>query len=146
MSKKVMALNNIQKPERLRAGQTLKLPADNSFAKSNNVTNQPTPKSLLQPVRNPLIAAIINIKPTKLAIENSPKNKNKISSFKTYTVKSNDSLCKIAKKFYGSEQEWKIIYQYNRDILKNPDKLRSGIRLKLPQNEKLAVAGNNIAE
>ncbi len=144
MIKKVMTLNNISKPERLRAGQNLKLPADeaNSLAQNSmpNSENQPVKKQLLIPTKNPQIAAIVNIKPANITLSTKPQTKN--TQFKTYTVKSNDSLCKIAKKFYGSEQAWKKIYKYNRDILKNPDRLRSGIKLKLPANEELAVGPN----
>ncbi len=139
MIKKVMALNNISKPEKLRAGQKLKLPADDtSIVTADKRSTNKT--QLLKPVKNPQIAAIVNLKPVNITL--SSKNKTQNIRFKTYVVKSNDSLCKIAKRFYGSEQAWKKIYKFNRDILKNPDFLRSGIKLKLPANEELAVGPN----
>ncbi len=39
----------------------------------------------------------------------------------TYTVKSGDSLSKIAKHFYGDASKWKRIYEANREKIKNPD-------------------------
>ena len=47
----------------------------------------------------------------------------------TYTVASGDSLSKIAGK-YGIA--WKAIWDANRDILKDPDKIYPGQELKIP--------------
>lgn len=47
----------------------------------------------------------------------------------TYTVVSGDSLSKIAGK-YGIQ--WKAIWDHNRDILKDPDKIYPGQELKIP--------------
>ena len=47
----------------------------------------------------------------------------------TYTVESGDSLSKIAGK-YGIQ--WKAIWDHNRDILKDPDKIYPGQELKIP--------------
>jgi nucleoid-associated protein YgaU len=47
----------------------------------------------------------------------------------TYTVESGDNLTKIAGK-YGIQ--WKAIWDHNRDILKDPDKIYPGQELKIP--------------
>lgn len=47
----------------------------------------------------------------------------------TYTVESGDNLTKIGKK-YGVE--WKAIWDHNRDILNDPDKIYPGQELKIP--------------
>ena len=47
----------------------------------------------------------------------------------TYTVVSGDSLSKIGSK-YGIQ--WKAIWDANRDILKDPDKIYPGQELKIP--------------
>jgi nucleoid-associated protein YgaU len=47
----------------------------------------------------------------------------------TYTVESGDSLSKIGSK-YGIA--WKAIWDANRDILKDPDKIYPGQELKIP--------------
>ncbi len=47
----------------------------------------------------------------------------------TYTVVSGDSLSKIGGK-YGIA--WKAIWDANRDILKDPDKIYPGQELKIP--------------
>jgi nucleoid-associated protein YgaU len=51
----------------------------------------------------------------------------------TYTVKSGDSLSKIAKAVYGDWKRWKDIYEANKDEIKNPDLIRVGQTFKLPK-------------
>ena len=51
---------------------------------------------------------------------------------KIYEVVSGDSLSKIAKHEYGNDIEWKRIFEENKDILKDPDKIFPGQKLKIP--------------
>jgi len=53
---------------------------------------------------------------------------------RTYTVVAGDNLSKIAKRFYGDANQWKRIFEANRDILKNPDLIHPGQTLKIPDN------------
>jgi nucleoid-associated protein YgaU len=50
----------------------------------------------------------------------------------TYEVKSGDSLSKIAKRVYGNASDWKKIFEANQDVLKDPDKIFPGQKLKIP--------------
>ncbi|HVD59469.1 MAG TPA: LysM peptidoglycan-binding domain-containing protein [Gemmatimonadaceae bacterium] len=50
----------------------------------------------------------------------------------TYTVKSGDSLSKIAKHFYGDAGKWHKIYEANRDKIKNPDLIHPGQEFSIP--------------
>ena len=43
------------------------------------------------------------------------------SVFHKHTVKSGDTLGKIAKQYYGNASKYKDIFEANTDILKNPD-------------------------
>ena len=43
-----------------------------------------------------------------------------------------ESLWTIAKKIYGDPTRWTVIYENNRDILTDPEKLRPGMVLKIP--------------
>ena len=54
------------------------------------------------------------------------------SGTKTYTVKSGDSLSKIAKAQYGDASEWKRIYDANRDKIKDPDLIHPGQEFTIP--------------
>ena len=49
-----------------------------------------------------------------------------------YVVKPGDSLSKIAKHFYGNGNAWKAIFEANKDILKDPNKIFPGQKLKIP--------------
>jgi LysM repeat protein len=49
-----------------------------------------------------------------------------------YTVQSGDTLGSIAKKFYGDGRKWPTIAAANKDILPDPNKLRIGIKLRIP--------------
>ena len=52
--------------------------------------------------------------------------------YETYTVKSGDSLSKIAKHKYGNANLWKTIFEANKDRIKNPDLIQVGWELKIP--------------
>jgi Uncharacterized protein containing LysM domain len=49
-----------------------------------------------------------------------------------YVVKQGDSLSKIAKLHYGDGNAWTRIFEANRDVLDDPDKIYPGQTLKLP--------------
>jgi len=53
-------------------------------------------------------------------------------AYEVYVVKSGDSLSKIAKHHYGNASEWKRIFEANTDVIKDPDKIFPGQKLKIP--------------
>ena len=50
----------------------------------------------------------------------------------TYTVKSGDTLSKIAKEHLGDANAYMDIFNANKDQLKDPDKIKPGQVLKIP--------------
>ncbi len=50
-----------------------------------------------------------------------------------YEVKSGDSLSKIAKHFYGNAMKYPIIFEANREVIKNPDLIYPGQKLRIPK-------------
>jgi len=54
-------------------------------------------------------------------------------AYEIYEVKSGDSLSKIAKRVYGDGNAWQAIFDANTDILKDPNKIYPGQKLKIPQ-------------
>jgi LysM repeat protein len=52
----------------------------------------------------------------------------------TYTVQSGDTLSGIAKKFLGNANEYMEIFNANRDQLTDPDMIKPGQVLKIPQH------------
>jgi LysM repeat protein len=54
------------------------------------------------------------------------------SGTRTSTVKPGDTLSKISKEFYGDASRYQKIFEANRDKLENPDKIRAGQELTIP--------------
>ena len=52
---------------------------------------------------------------------------------RTYTVQAGDNLSKISKQFYGDANKYMKIFEANKDKLADPDKVRAGIELVIPQ-------------
>lgn len=52
--------------------------------------------------------------------------------FGIYTVQSGDSLSKISKKYLENANRYNDIFNLNKDILTNPDLIKPGQRLKIP--------------
>jgi nucleoid-associated protein YgaU len=50
----------------------------------------------------------------------------------SYTVKSGDTLSKIAQQFYGDSGQYMKIFEANKDKLKNPDQIQAGQQLNIP--------------
>jgi nucleoid-associated protein YgaU len=51
----------------------------------------------------------------------------------TYTVKSGDTLSGIAKQFLGDASKYQKIFEANRDVLSDPDRIKPGQVLKIPR-------------
>ena len=54
----------------------------------------------------------------------------------TYTVKPGDTLSKIAKEFLGNANAYMEIFNANKDQLSDPDKIKPGQQLRIPQAAK----------
>jgi nucleoid-associated protein YgaU len=52
---------------------------------------------------------------------------------RSYTVQPGDNLSKISKQFYGDASKYMKIFEANKDKLADPDKVRAGIELVIPQ-------------
>jgi nucleoid-associated protein YgaU len=51
---------------------------------------------------------------------------------RTYTVKPGDSLSKISQELYGNASDYMKIFEANRDVLSDPNKISAGQTLKIP--------------
>jgi nucleoid-associated protein YgaU len=52
---------------------------------------------------------------------------------RTYTVKAGDSLSKIAQHFYGDANQWRKIYEANREDIHDPDLIHPGQTFTIPE-------------
>lgn len=55
-----------------------------------------------------------------------------VSEATFYTVKSGDTLGKIAQEQYGSASKYTVIFEANQPMLKDPDKIYPGQSLRIP--------------
>jgi len=51
-----------------------------------------------------------------------------------YTIESGDSLSKIAKHFYGDPMKYKELFEANREVIEDPDKIFPGQKIRIPKN------------
>lgn len=49
-----------------------------------------------------------------------------------YVVQKGDTLSKIAEEFYGDKMLYPKIFEANRDILTDPNKIKPGQKLRIP--------------
>ena len=56
----------------------------------------------------------------------------KTDIFGVYTVQPGDTLSKISKQLLGSPNKYMEIFNINKDVLKNPDMIKVGQQIKLP--------------
>ena len=52
---------------------------------------------------------------------------------RTYTVEKGDTLSAIAKKMYGNAGKYPVIFEANKPMLKDPDKIYPGQVLRIPE-------------
>lgn len=52
---------------------------------------------------------------------------------KHYTIKSGDSLSKIAKEVYGDVNKWQALFDANREVIKDPDLIYPGQIILIPE-------------
>jgi nucleoid-associated protein YgaU len=55
-----------------------------------------------------------------------------VDESKYYTVKSGDTLSKVAKEFYGNANAYMQIFEANKPMLSHPDKIYPGQTLRIP--------------
>lgn len=79
-----------------------------------------TPKPNPAPVTTPTSQATVTTPP----VDAQPE---------FYTVKSGDSLSKIAKQVYGDAQQWNRIFEANRDQIKEANLIHPGQKIKIPR-------------
>lgn len=84
----------------------------------------------LKEYRKPKTVAVTKDAPT--SSNTSSRSTQPASSGKSYTVKSGDSLWKIAKQMYGDGSQYNKIYEANKDKIKNPNLIYAGQTFIIP--------------
>ena len=141
------ALNN----RGLRAGETIELPAfDESVLKSKGAsavasrgTERSTPVSVPSAGRRPNFASFISadyLRANTGAASNMTttsgvrsEEADSADGFRYYRVRGGDTLSDIAKRELGSVRHTAELLRLNSAVVRNPDQLTVGWRLKLPR-------------
>lgn len=55
-----------------------------------------------------------------------------VGTMTTYKLGSGETLTMVSKRFYETKDLWPYILKYNRDVIKNPNRVPSGITLRIP--------------
>ncbi len=93
-------------------------------------------KPVQQPQANPNPNKnAFNVPPTgnQAQVNNRETPQPAVPKKEYYTVKSGDSLSKIAKQLYGDAQQWHKIHQANLDQIKDPNLIHPGQKLVIPR-------------
>jgi len=107
--KELAEFNDIENPDRVPRGMRLRIPAAEHLIRGERLT---APQSDLQ---------------RRLAAATAPRHAER-----TYTVKKGDTLGEIAQKTLGSASKWRTLYEYNKDVIDDPDTVVVGTTLKIP--------------
>ena len=62
----------------------------------------------------------------------APKPQEPEQKFEYYEIKSGDSLSVIAKRYYKDAMQYKRIFEANKAIIEDPDKIYPGQKIKIP--------------
>ena len=63
-----------------------------------------------------------------------------VSKIEYYEIAKGDSLSGIAKKFYGDAKLYTRLFEANREVIKDPDKIYPGQKIRIPLDKKVAAA------
>ena len=90
-----------------------------------------------QTVRDQAILLAGNIKGVEKVVADDlkapkPKKEEPVEKSEFYEIVSGDTLGGIAKKYYGSAGKYMKIFEANRDIIKDPNKIYPGQKIKIP--------------
>ena len=66
------------------------------------------------------------------AAAENPESRRAQGESRFYTVRSGDTLSKIAREFYGDANAYMRIFEANRPMLKDPDLIYPGQALRIP--------------
>ena len=123
-SQKVLSLENIV--------QNLNIPINGLAIQLDGDTVTVNGSVATQAEKEKIVLALGNVNGIAAVDDQlTAENAEPESSF--YEVKSGDSLSKIAKAYYGDPMKYTVIFEANKPMLKDPDKIYPGQQLRIPK-------------
>lgn len=81
----------------------------------------------------PEIPEAKKIEEGKFIVEEEKKIESEVRvQTREYVIQKGDTLSKIAKEQLGKAHRWKYLYELNRDVIKDPNKLKPGKKIVIP--------------
>lgn len=62
----------------------------------------------------------------------APAAQTSVESVEYYEIKSGDTLSAIAKQYYGKASAYMTIFEANREVIKDPNKIYPGQKIRIP--------------
>lgn len=112
----------------------LALEIENLHIAINGDTATITGKALDQATKEKIILVVGNTEGIA-AVDDQMEVENIEPPARFYTVKKGDYLSKIAKAMYGNAMKYPIIFEANKPMLTDPDKIYPGQVLRIPHIE-----------
>lgn len=63
----------------------------------------------------------------------APEPEKQEESVEYYEIKSGDSLSAIAKRYYGDAMKYTAIFEANRQVIEDPNKIYPGQKIRIPK-------------
>lgn len=73
-----------------------------------------------------------------VAVPDAPTGSGGVTTMKEptfYTIQKGDTLSKIARAKYGRAGQWRALFEANREIIDDPDRIYPGQRIRIPDLE-----------
>ncbi|MDX1564964.1 MAG: LysM peptidoglycan-binding domain-containing protein [Phycisphaeraceae bacterium] len=72
-------------------------------------------------------------RPAVASTADATQSQSQPTRISEHTVRDNQTLSEIAAIYYGSSKEWEKLYRLNKDRIRNPDRIRAGLVLRVPK-------------
>lgn len=132
MVSRVLDANPGLDPKRMLAGDEIVLPAPPADLVAGGGSRKSGEKPASAPIGRPSFISSEYLRRNGAAAGGGAAGRDVPTGSRTYTVKSGDILSKIAQRELGSSKHVGRLIEANKDLIKNPDKLREGWVLVLP--------------
>ena len=118
---------------KLEAGTVIDIPVEREDQRRESDKAFSEPESVSSPAAKEPTVIEKEVKPQPAEGKGAASVVSEAAQAKNYTIKKNDSLWKIAKEQLGDGNRWREIYELNKDVIKNPYRLKAGKIILLPQ-------------
>jgi nucleoid-associated protein YgaU len=82
---------------------------------------------------SPHETAVVNTRTTHVP-QTPPKDEQDEPLFRFHIVQPGETLSRIAEHYYDSAAKWKLIFEANRDVIKDSKNLRPGTKIVIPED------------